>query len=662
MPTRPPDAAGLWAGTKAYFRFHGVWSPGVRLLRNWSFRAKLGVVLALMGLPLLTMTWHMLDEKHDELRRAEERLAGARLSDALYAFGGSFQDEWHALQTGGTAPPVARDGLYRAVLSAVAEAREAGVDISTDWEAQGPVLERAMTATADSAETRRDLLGRMIASVINLQKRAVQTSGVLLSMDHTIKAQASLAYDDLPALQADVSRLRRLLLQRAALLDTEPRPAPELRSSWVALAGLQEAMSRQLARADAQRAILSAPGVAGGAAGAGAVDPLAALRALRQFAERTVLAADEPMDGAAALALSVTARNEALTLRLALSSALQSTLEGKRRSAEQARRALAITLLGTLMLSLYAFYSVYLVMHGGLKQLNQQMDRMAGGDLSARPMPRGNDEVARTMAAMTTSLAGLSDLLASVRLGVASVSQASQQVAAGNRDLSTRNRATASGLEQLVTGVGGYTAQLEACGRQVEAVVGAVQALRLEATRNRKQMGRLSERLQMLRGKSREIAEIVTLIDGIAFRTNILALNASVEAGKAGEAGRGFAVVAQEVRSLALRSADSARRIGAIMQRSTEDIEHSSALADETGRAMRAADEHVDQIHAAMNDVATLTRSGEQQSAGILVEITQLKDSTAKNLRLVDQLAGASGELRTQGERLTHKVTQFKLS
>jgi len=60
--------------------------------------------------------------------------------------------------------------------------------------------------------------------------------------------------------------------------------------------------------------------------------------------------------------------------------------------------------------------------------------------------------------------------------------------------------------------------------------------------------------------------------------------------------------------------------------------------------------------------VATLTRSGEQQSAGILVEITQLKDSTAKNLRLVDQLAGASGELRTQGERLTHKVTQFKLS
>jgi methyl-accepting chemotaxis protein len=168
--------------------------------------------------------------------------------------------------------------------------------------------------------------------------------------------------------------------------------------------------------------------------------------------------------------------------------------------------------------------------------------------------------------------------------------------------------------------------------------------------------------MSALRGKSREIGEIVTLIDTIAFRTNVLALNASVEASKAGEAGRGFAVVAQEVRSLALRGADSARRIAEIVSRSTEDIETSGALADEAGKSMAEADARVDQIHMAMDDVAALTRSGEKDSAEILAQLTSIQGGTDQSLRLVEQLATASGALRQQSERLTHKVAQFRLS
>jgi methyl-accepting chemotaxis protein len=167
--------------------------------------------------------------------------------------------------------------------------------------------------------------------------------------------------------------------------------------------------------------------------------------------------------------------------------------------------------------------------------------------------------------------------------------------------------------------------------------------------------------MAQLRSKSREIGEIVTLIDSIAFRTNILALNASVEASKAGEAGRGFAVVAQEVRSLALRGAESARRIGDIVTRSTEDIELSGDLAEATGLALAAADERIDSIHLAMDDVAGLTRSGEQESAAILQQLTVIRNSTDHSLQLVEQLATASTALRTQGQRLAHKIGQFRL-
>ena len=121
-------------------------------------------------------------------------------------------------------------------------------------------------------------------------------------------------------------------------------------------------------------------------------------------------------------------------------------------------------------------------------------------------------------------------------------------------------------------------------------------------------------------------------------------------------------MVALEVRNLAVRGAESARRISEIVQRSTEDIEQSGALADEASRSLEAADAHVDQIHHAIDDVAQLTLSGEQESAAILAQLTVIKDATAQNLNLVEQLATASDALHGQGERLAHKVNQFQLS
>jgi methyl-accepting chemotaxis protein len=120
--------------------------------------------------------------------------------------------------------------------------------------------------------------------------------------------------------------------------------------------------------------------------------------------------------------------------------------------------------------------------------------------------------------------------------------------------------------------------------------------------------------------------------------------------------------VAQEVRSLALRSADSARRIDQIVSRSTEEIERSGMLADETGRALAAVDQHVDQIHAAMQGVAELTRTGEQESTSILGEVKELQDGSEKNQQLVDQLAAAAGSLRTQGLKLSQSIAQFTLA
>jgi methyl-accepting chemotaxis protein len=326
---------------------------------------------------------------------------------------------------------------------------------------------------------------------------------------------------------------------------------------------------------------------------------------------------------------------------------------------------LAWALLGValaLLLAAYALVAFYRVIDGGLAQLRDQVSRMASGDLSAPRKPWGRDEVAHAMYSLGTSLARLADLFAAVRAGVSGVSHAAREIAGANQDLTQRTRTSAQVIEGVVRGVGQYVEQLDACGQRIDEAEAVVQRMRLDAAHARHQMHKLDERMQALSRRSREIGEIVELIDQLSFRTNILALNASIEAAKAGESGRGFAVVAQEVRSLAKRSTESARRIGDIVGRSTDDIAQGNALAGEAAAALQTTDIQVTRIHEEMQQIVALTRAGQQSSQDILTELRGLSDLTQDNQRLVEQMARASTSLSAEGERLDEKVDTFKLT
>ena len=645
-------ASALWRGLHEFFAYHGVWAPGVRLLRKLTVRAKVGLVLGIMGAPLLPLSWHVASQQQATVDETSRRLAGVNLAEATVRLDTLFDGMATAIERGHPLPPVDGGPDHAHLVQASDAASQAGLPVLQIWERQRAAIEHALALGAVPAEARPALLHQARQGLADLQHAAAAAAAVDATQDRQLSAQAALALGDLPALQAQLTRVRALAQTRlSADGRTSAAERHTLTLELAAAVATGEHMARELN--DRWQA-------AGGSVSETEAQPEAV--AYLALVAHQLLALEPAADEPALHAAHGVARDALHRHQVRLLATVTERLTQQHADAEQLRTRVVALLALTLTLSLYLLYTFFLVMRGGLVQLNHQMNRMAQGDLSARLTPLGVDEVAATMHAMTKSLVRLSDLLASVRHGVSAVTQASQQVAHGNADLSERHHGTVQHIAEVVDGVQRYAAQLEACGRQVEAVVGAVQVLRLESARNRKQMQRLRERMASLRGKSREIGEIVTLIDHIAFRTNILALNASVEASKAGESGRGFAVVAQEVRSLAQRGAESARRIGDIVARSAEDIEQSGQLAEETGNALASADQQVDQIRTAMDDVAGLTRSGEQESAAILTQLTQIKAGGDEGLRLVEQLATASDALRAQGERLAHKVGQFKLS
>ena len=643
-----------WGHVQEFFRYHGVWAPGVRVLRLLTIRAKVLLLMAILSAPVVPLTLDFVVRQNDTVNRVDQKLAGLRFIRAISNLGLAFAAPQSSADLQQALGPDGRQQAFAEVQSTFGEAVAAGLLVRKQWEQARPVVERALRMGWEASPEVLTVNNMAVTALVTLRNEAMAAAAVHASPDLVVERAARLGLDELPALQIALMKLRQELQKGA-----QTAPATADVGARLAAAVAQASLWAEADRL-ARRVELRAAEAAGSKAPAAEVIPLAHqyLATVRQ--QMALL--DIPIDVGSMNATDSKARAEVSGLRQKSTADLEQLLEAQRDQAGRNRLALFAMLALASGLASYLCYCFFLVMRGGVAQISQQMKRVEAGDLSARLRPFGVDEVAVTMASMTTALTRLSDLLASVRQGVSSVKQASEQVAFGNSDVSRRNHATAAGLSAVVEGVARNAEQLAACGRQVETVVGLVQALRLESARNRKQMHRLRERMGSLRGKSHEIGEVVRLIDNIAFRTNILALNASVEASKAGEAGRGFAVVAQEVRSLAIRGAEAARHIGDIVVRSTDDIELSGALAEETGLALAKADVHVDQIHLAMDHVAALTRSGESESSQLLVQLTGIKEDTAQSLRQVEQLATASDSLHSQGERLAHKVAQFKLS
>ena len=300
---------------------------------------------------------------------------------------------------------------------------------------------------------------------------------------------------------------------------------------------------------------------------------------------------------------------------------------------------------------------------GPLSRAEAMARTIAQMDLTDRPASSyANDETGRLLRSIDTMRGALTDTLHQVRVVVDGISTASSQIASGNQDLSARTEHAAGNLEETAAAMEQLTATVRHSAdsalqaNQLAASAGAV------ARRGGEVVAQVVTTMDEINASSRRIADITGVIDGIAFQTNILALNAAVEAARAGEQGRGFAVVATEVRSLARRSAESAREIKALIGVSVDKVEAGARLVVQAGSTM---DEIVASVQRVGDMIAEITAAATEQSAGIgqvNVAVTQLDQMTQQNAALVEESAAAAESLREQAQRLSGVVATFRLS
>ncbi|GAB2798107.1 methyl-accepting chemotaxis protein [Halomonas shantousis] len=288
-------------------------------------------------------------------------------------------------------------------------------------------------------------------------------------------------------------------------------------------------------------------------------------------------------------------------------------------------------------------------------------DRIAQGDLSRRITDRGNNEIGRLYAAMKRMQEGLARTVGTVRQSSGSIHGGAREIAEGNADLSSRTEQQAASLEETASSMEELTATVQQNADNARQASQLASDASLTAGRGGEVVDQVVQTMRDITRGAHQMAEIIGVIDSIAFQTNILALNASVEAARAGEQGRGFAVVASEVRTLASRSAASAKEIRELINTSVGRIESGSKLVDQAGSTMGDILASVQRVTDIMDEIAAASLEQSNGISQVNQAISQMDQVTQQNASLVQEASAAAASLENQAGRLEKAVASFRL-
>jgi methyl-accepting chemotaxis protein len=356
------------------------------------------------------------------------------------------------------------------------------------------------------------------------------------------------------------------------------------------------------------------------------------------------------------------------------------------------RQRLFIFIAGALAFILGLAGAIFLT-HNFVTRLNRvsgAMGRIADGDISTHINIFAKDEIGDLGHAINRMLTSLNGMVASIKATAEQVASAATQLYATSDQIATGAEEVAAQAGTVATASEEMTCTSSEIANNCLMAVESSQRASDSASsgfavvqETVDEMGRIAERVkesartvESLGARSDQIGEIVGTIEDIADQTNLLALNAAIEAARAGEQGRGFAVVADEVRALAERTTKATKEIGAMikaiqmetrgavssMEEGVKAVEKGTADAGRSGLALQEILEQANSVTMQINQIAT---AAEQQTATtneITNNIQQITDVVHETAKGSQESASAANQLSRFADELQHLVGNFKLA
>lgn len=395
------------------------------------------------------------------------------------------------------------------------------------------------------------------------------------------------------------------------------------------------------------------------------------------------------------------AKTEAAPIRMKMATALDKLVElktsrAKETANENTQLASQATLVSSIIMAIGIGLAIALgffiarIISNPVKNLAAQAETIAGGDLTVEVVQHSKDEVGQLAASFKEMVENLRQTIGQVGEASSAVASASSEIsssteemAAGAQEQTSQASEVASAVEEMTKTIvensknAGNTADTAKQAKQAAELGGQVVEATVEGMKRiANVVNKSAETVKALGKSSDQIGEIIGVIDDIADQTNLLALNAAIEAARAGEQGRGFAVVADEVRKLAERTTKATKEIagmikaiqadttGAVtsMNEGTKQVDEGIKLADKAGLSLHEIVEVSQRVTDMVSQIAAASEEQSSASEQISKNVEGISSVTNQTAAGVQQIARAAEDLNRLTENLQQLLGRFKLT